>query len=111
MQSASTGISARCLPLCHIVIATDQPWIGPICRQRLKPPVLGVDDPTEWPCQVCIVMSDNLLCLQRRGIAAGMAIGNQYCVEPKVSCRTAGAVDTILGFHAGDDYPLNAKSL
>ncbi len=56
-------------------------------------------------------MSDNLLCLQRRGIAAGMAIGNQYCVEPKVSCRTAGAVDTILGFHAGDDYPLNAKSL
>ena len=59
-----------------------------------------MNDTTEWARQGCIVMSNDIFGLQSRGIGAGMTIGDQYCIEPKISCGAASAVDTILGLHS-----------
>jgi hypothetical protein len=32
-----------------------------------------------------MVMSDDIFSLQRRGVGAGMGIGDQYCIEPNIA--------------------------
>jgi len=35
-----------------------------------------------------------------------MTIGDQDCIESKISCGAAGAIDTILGLHSGNNHAL-----
>lgn len=82
----------------------DRPNLEPIYLCRLETPVLSVNDTAERSRQGCIVMSDNIFGRQCRGVSAGVTIGDQHCIESKISCGATGAVDTVLGLHSGNNY-------